>query len=200
MKKTALRYAFAFVLLMGLVSPAGAQLLLQIGGGSNLLAGGMGSIYKPGFGVELLMRYRFVKPWAIGGSVAWWRNQIDQGERQINFFHTPLMAFGEYYFLTKNVRPYAGAEVGWAAWGKERGFERTTGGELMAGGYVGGFFLVSPNIALDLRLLYRQFATSNAANNAVENVPYSGGFLGCLGLTVGVIIPLTRTVDPYFYE
>jgi hypothetical protein len=190
------------LLAVGVVAcqPLNAQLMVQFSGGANQLLGGMGQEYRTGFGAEFLTRYRFEKPWALGGGLAWWTNRLDAGNREVNFFQMPVTVFSEYYFLTGTFRPYAGGELGWALWGKERGFERSSGGDLLAGAYAGCFILASPGLALDVRLKYQHLATGNAARRRFEGIDYPGNVLGNLGLLVGVIIPLTKSADVYYYD
>lgn len=175
---------------LGAVGSAHSQLMLELGLGPCMQAGSRTNAYRFGFGGDILARYRFEKPFAVGATVGYYVNRVDEPGVDGYFRFIPLAAQAEYYFSTKFIRPYAGLELGGYFALEELGrTELARGSDFGVGPYAGMFLLVSPSIGLDLRLQYRRFVTNGMGRNT-----------GVGAMLVGVVVPVTSASREHTYD
>jgi outer membrane protein W len=152
---------------------------LQLGAG--VVTGPPSNFYKTGLLGNLGLRYRFEKPIALEANFGYLNTQLDAGDRDGRLTQLPIGLGVQYFFLhTTEYRPYVGLESGCTFLAVEQGLDARSSTNFSAGVYVGGFFLVSPALALDLRVSYRHIPSS-----------FFGRYdnMGTLGIQAGVVLP-----------
>lgn len=188
------RFLAPWALLLGLLLVSGtaaqAQLMLQLDLGLGLPSANRSNLYRFGFGGDFRVAYRFQKPFTLAVASGYYVNRLDDGNTDGSFRFVPLVAQAEYYFATKFIRPYVGAEIGGYFALEERGRNVLKNTSDLGGGlYAGMFMIVSPSLGLDMRLQYRHFLTGNI-----------GGGQGYAALLVGVVVPVTNASREHSYD